>query len=1378
MKKRILSLLLALTLVCGLLPALPTGLITRAEAAEEYDLYVAGVKVTAANCWDILGNGAFSYDPDENRLTVMGDCELSDSNSVINNHIEGLTIYAARKATLIAAHASAICSSRSVTITGPGLLQVKSDHYFGIYVTGGATLTMDHASVYLSGGEYGIVGNGHGEALLIDQSFIRSWGENGAICDFDSGIIIRNCDITYPPAASNVNGTIMNQSIKADVVYVGDLYDVWVAGIRVTFGNKDDVLDDGVFQYIPDQQKLSVRGSFDAGYYDRGSTQVQAIWSELPQLTLYVAEDSVLATTADTIYCEGERLTVTGPGRLQISSEEGVGIALSEDHAALELDHAWVDVIGEGGICASGSGNKLSLDRSHLYARTTGGDAAAERVIEGFDGGVTLLDAVVARPAGGDFAANGDFNAREVTIEAQFDLWINGGKVHTGNADDVLGNGIFTYDWAENRLTLNGGTFYDLEDGLTQSVIVETYMDGLTIYVAADTTLRSNRYDAIYVGRDCAITGPGKLTVRTDDQENRGRSGIELGVGGCELTIRDADVSAYGGAFGISGNSSASDALVIENSLVYAVGGGAAIWNLEGGISIYRTSIIQPVNAINSGVSIYEANGSTPAKTVSIEPSYLLWIAGEQVTGRNAVDVLGDGCFSYNPSLNLLTVKGDCQLTEDDKVSVIHNRIPDLIIWIERDVTLSSPKRSVITIDRDCTITGPGRLTARSAECSGVELFDKCTLTLERANLNFQGIHGIYGSYDPSLPQKLIVRSSGVRAEGWLGNTAVYGVMGGIVLEDCAILTPSGGAVSGGNIVDGHGGLAALVEIGAFYDLSLDGVRVTSLNANDVLGHGEFAFDPATSTLTVKGDCAAASTNVLINNGIPGLTVYVPEDARLCASTFTLKSDADLTITGPGKLTLESSYDFGCGAYVTNGAALSVIDANLEARGAWGLSGNHTGETLLIQRSVVQAEGSAANGAISDFRVVALRRSPIVKPEGAYVGANGILNAEGAPAPAVTIGAYDLWLAGTRVTYLNRNDILGDGGFSYSRAKNRLTVRGGVTSSAGPILLNGISGLTVFVTENPGGSWSMRAIGHPAIQSDADLTITGPGRLNLGSTGGSGRAVDLSMGATLTVRDADLNIDNSPYGIGGNLSGEYLVVRNSTVSVTTQSGAVFDLDGIDLDACRLVLPEKGYVYGGEIENQNGSLANTVKLEPVNPFTDVKANKYYYKPVLWAYYHIPQIASGTSGTTFSPNATCTREQIVTYLWHAMNDPEPVSTDNPFIDVKKKHYFYHAVLWAVENGVTSGVDETTFGVGQPCTRAQAMTFLWNALGKPEPKTAVSPFTDVTPKKYFYKAVLWAVENGITSGVGGGKFGASDTCTRGQIVTFLYKAIMLYL
>ena len=175
----------------------------------------------------------------------------------------------------------------------------------------------------------------------------------------------------------------------------------------------------------------------------------------------------------------------------------------------------------------------------------------------------------------------------------------------------------------------------------------------------------------------------------------------------------------------------------------------------------------------------------------------------------------------------------------------------------------------------------------------------------------------------------------------------------------------------------------------------------------------------------------------------------------------------------------------------------------------------------------------------------------------------------------------------------------------------------------------------------------------------------------------------------------------------------------------------------------------------------------------NPFTDVKEGKYYYKPVLWAYFHDPQITSGTTDTTFSPNQSCTRAQIMTFLWKASGAPEPTITENPFTDVKEGKYYYKAVLWAYENGITSGMNPTTFGVNESCKRKDVVTFLWNAAGKPEPTITNNPFTDVKEGKYYYLPVLWAVEHGITSGMQPDTFGINNTCTRGQIVTFLYAA-----
>ena len=174
---------------------------------------------------------------------------------------------------------------------------------------------------------------------------------------------------------------------------------------------------------------------------------------------------------------------------------------------------------------------------------------------------------------------------------------------------------------------------------------------------------------------------------------------------------------------------------------------------------------------------------------------------------------------------------------------------------------------------------------------------------------------------------------------------------------------------------------------------------------------------------------------------------------------------------------------------------------------------------------------------------------------------------------------------------------------------------------------------------------------------------------------------------------------------------------------------------------------------------------------VNPFIDVKENDYFYDPVLWAVQK--GITNGTTPTTFSPYDPCTRGQIVTFLWRAFGSPSPKSTHNPFTDVNPNLYYYTAVLWAVDQGITTGTSATTFSPEDTCTRGQVATFLWRACGKPAPKGNGNPFSDVPQTVYYYQPILWAVENGITNGTGGGKFSPEDSCTRGQIVTFLYRA-----
>ena len=175
----------------------------------------------------------------------------------------------------------------------------------------------------------------------------------------------------------------------------------------------------------------------------------------------------------------------------------------------------------------------------------------------------------------------------------------------------------------------------------------------------------------------------------------------------------------------------------------------------------------------------------------------------------------------------------------------------------------------------------------------------------------------------------------------------------------------------------------------------------------------------------------------------------------------------------------------------------------------------------------------------------------------------------------------------------------------------------------------------------------------------------------------------------------------------------------------------------------------------------------------NPFVDVKETDYFYDAVLWAVEN--NITSGVDPTHFGPGQSCTRAQVVTFLWAAAGKPAPRQTVNPFTDVPAGAWFADAVLWAVENGITSGTSATTFGPSAQCTRSQVVTFLWAAAGKPAVSRA-NPFTDVPAGCWFEKPVLWALENGITSGTSATTFGSGSLCLRAQVVTFLYKASQL--
>lgn len=213
-----------------------------------------------------------------------------------------------------------------------------------------------------------------------------------------------------------------------------------------------------------------------------------------------------------------------------------------------------------------------------------------------------------------------------------------------------------------------------------------------------------------------------------------------------------------------------------------------------------------------------------------------------------------------------------------------------------------------------------------------------------------------------------------------------------------------------------------------------------------------------------------------------------------------------------------------------------------------------------------------------------------------------------------------------------------------------------------------------------------------------------------------------------------------------------------------------DSNIFDFITAEVFYPAEAYGWNADTMRQYGGSITWQSEGTVGGFTDVPASAYYKEPVLWAV--SAGITNGVGEGLFGPEASCTRGQVVTFLWRAFGSPAADGV-NPFGDVAADAYYHDAVLWAAEKGITSGTGANVFSPGTACTRGQVVTFLWRAAGSPQ-AAGENPFADVRGGDYYYDAVLWAVEQGVTSGTAADAFSPGAECTRGQIVTFLYRAV----
>ena len=230
--------------------------------------------------------------------------------------------------------------------------------------------------------------------------------------------------------------------------------------------------------------------------------------------------------------------------------------------------------------------------------------------------------------------------------------------------------------------------------------------------------------------------------------------------------------------------------------------------------------------------------------------------------------------------------------------------------------------------------------------------------------------------------------------------------------------------------------------------------------------------------------------------------------------------------------------------------------------------------------------------------------------------------------------------------------------------------------------------------------------------------------------------------------------------------------KGDTVTITVKPDKGYELDTLkvlDKNGDKVKLTEKNGKYTFKMPSGKVTVKGSfVEEAPVQIFKDVPVDAYYYEAVKWA--AEKGITGGVGNDLFAPNQPCTRAQIVTFLWRAAGSPAPKNMSS-FADVPADAFYAKAVAWAVENGITGGTGDGKFSPDATCTRAQSVTFLYRAAGSPK-VSGSAEFGDVATNAYYADAVAWAAKNDITGGIGGGLFGSGNDCTRAQIVTFLYR------
>ncbi len=1033
---------------------------------------------------------------------------------------------------------------------------------------------------------------------------------------------------------------------------------------------------------------------------------------------------------------------------------------------------------------------------------------------------------------------DGDYAyTKPIPATVWYDLYINDVQVTDVNQNDVLGNQVFSFDPDTATLTLNGrSTSYAVAnvnlidnqiDGLTVCVAQDT-----TLEITND----DDSYTFICSEGDLTITGPGKLKLKGPGTGDVGAAiymyGGDLTLDEARVFCTGMKRGLQGNGGSLAFRHSTFYAKTMEGGKAICNFAADGVTRTDSTFTLPGSSV-----DVSTGTACYSGTTPLEELKLRANSPYSFWIEDVPVTDANKADVLGNGVFALNTDTRVLTISDSYSSTDDTVRYLVESGtfgnpltvVPLKNLALEGAAAPTITGQTLLSCAGDLTIRGPYALTlycrthVEGQYAVGVKLAgsgssaDGNTLRITDGSLTIvnatTGIEGRTLGYSA-----LSVENSTLHIQDAV-NYAVNLFRSGISLTGCEIVEPAGGQIVNNSgayyFGDAENNIATNVWVkpcvsGGYYligpDWTVADVSVNHRFAENPFHDGEYMLN----TTLAEGDPIKVVhlTDGVIDAWYPDGygTEYTVDAGHAGQKTIYFKPEYDSAWSDFGgyfwmEYVAPPIPLFIDGVQVDSGNQSDVLQNgkfSYDGSGVLSVRGSYTGrgEMVDLEYPAYNAYDIIRNVGVSGLEIrfenpatltpfehlywiyppeAGIRVSADTKITGEKSSYYTFTTERAIAAVKVENGAkltvWDTEIATTGNTGLG---IVGSGTGETLRIYNSSVE---VTCPADTAAISGFSNMQLFnchivepvggyvsggTVREPDGTPASRVVIHPGMIQDGYYLI-GPDwnsddfndanrfAENPDIPGTYVLNTELTQGDQILVvhvTDGAIDAVYPPEGDGS----EYTVDAAHSGNVTIYFKTTYESAWSDFG---------GYIY---IERKS----------PVNPFVDVVEGKYYYEPVLWAYYHDPQVTGGTDDTHFSPNKTCTREQIVTFLWKAKGAPEPKSNENPFTDVKSNKYYYKAVLWAVENGITGGVTKTAFGVGQPCKREQAMTFLWKAMGSPGIlSSTLNPFTDVKEGKYYYTAVLWAVENGVTGGTTKTTFGVGKTCTRGQIVTFLYKA-----